>query len=92
MKIVECVPNFSEGRNREVINKISDVISCVPGVTLLDVDSGCDTNRTVYTFLDCIFILVYNNLEILSIKITLKPKQGGLKHDHGNRHFSRHDC
>lgn len=50
MKIVECVPNFSEGRNWEVINKISDAISCVPGVTLLDVDSGCDTNRTVYTF------------------------------------------
>ncbi|XP_023223921.1 formimidoyltransferase-cyclodeaminase-like isoform X2 [Centruroides sculpturatus] len=49
-KIVECVPNFSEGQNREVIDKISAAISSVDGISLLDVDPGPSTNRTVYTF------------------------------------------
>lgn len=49
-KIVECVPNFSEGRNQAVIDAISDAIRAVAGVTLLDVDPGKSTNRTVYTF------------------------------------------
>lgn len=49
-KIVECVPNFSEGRNGDVINAIADAIRNTKGVTLLDVDSGKSTNRTVYTF------------------------------------------
>lgn len=50
MKIVECVPNFSEGRDREIINRISESIRSVAGVELLDVDAGYDTNRTVFTF------------------------------------------
>lgn len=49
-KIVECVPNFSEGRNNEVIEAIADAIRKTPGCTLLDVDPGRSTNRTVYTF------------------------------------------
>lgn len=49
-KIVECVPNFSEGRNMAVIDKITDEIKKVPGAGLLDVDPGKDTNRTVVTF------------------------------------------
>jgi glutamate formiminotransferase/formiminotetrahydrofolate cyclodeaminase len=49
-KIVECVPNFSEGRNDAVIKEITDVIGDVPGARLLDVDPGRDTNRTVVTF------------------------------------------
>jgi glutamate formiminotransferase/formiminotetrahydrofolate cyclodeaminase len=49
-KIVECVPNFSEGRDMVVIGKITDEIKKVPGVELLDVDPGKDTNRTVVTF------------------------------------------
>lgn len=49
-KIVECVPNFSEGRNKDIIDAISDSIRAVEGVTLLDVDPGKSTNRTVYTF------------------------------------------
>ena len=48
--LVECVPNFSEGRDRSVIDAISWAISGVSGVRLLDVDAGADTNRTVYTF------------------------------------------
>lgn len=49
-KIVECVPNFSEGRNDAVIKEITDAIETVQGVRLLDVDPGRDTNRTVVTF------------------------------------------
>ncbi|MFN3269954.1 MAG: glutamate formimidoyltransferase, partial [Candidatus Kapaibacteriota bacterium] len=49
-KIVECVPNFSEGRNEEIINAIAEAIKTTPGCTLLDVDPGKSTNRTVYTF------------------------------------------
>ena len=49
-KLVECVPNFSEGRNRAVIDAIAAAISGVSDVKLLDVDPGADTNRTVYTF------------------------------------------
>jgi glutamate formiminotransferase/formiminotetrahydrofolate cyclodeaminase len=49
-KIVECVPNFSEGRDQTIIDAISDAIRSVKGVTLLDVDPGKSTNRTVYTF------------------------------------------
>lgn len=49
MKIVECVPNFSEGRNMAVIGQITDEIKKVKGVRLLDVDPGFDTNRTVVT-------------------------------------------
>ena len=49
-KIVECVPNFSEGRNLPVIEKITDEIKKIPEVELLDVDPGKDTNRTVVTF------------------------------------------
>lgn len=49
-KIVECVPNFSEGRDMAVIDAITAEIKRVPGVELLDVDPGRDTNRTVVTF------------------------------------------
>ncbi len=49
-KIVECVPNFSEGRDKSVINSIAAAISSVDGIKLLNVDMGYDTNRTVVTF------------------------------------------
>ncbi|MAV64035.1 MAG: glutamate formimidoyltransferase [Candidatus Marinimicrobia bacterium] len=49
-KIVECVPNFSEGRRQSIIAKISKQIDLIDGVKLLDVDMGYDTNRTVITF------------------------------------------
>ncbi len=48
-KIVECVPNFSEGRDLAIIEQITTAIKDVEGVTLLDVDPGADTNRTVVT-------------------------------------------
>ena len=48
-RLVECVPNFSEGRDRGVIDAIGQALGSVSGVKLLDVDPGADTNRTVYT-------------------------------------------
>jgi glutamate formiminotransferase/formiminotetrahydrofolate cyclodeaminase len=49
-RIIECVPNFSEGKDMTVIKQITDAIESVEGVRLLDVDPGKDTNRTVVTF------------------------------------------
>ncbi len=48
--LIECVPNFSEGRDLSVIKQITDSIEAVDGVKLLDVDAGRATNRTVVTF------------------------------------------
>ena len=49
-KLIECVPNFSEGRDKNIIRQITDAIISVDGVSLLDVDPGASTNRTVVTF------------------------------------------
>ncbi|MGL5318597.1 MAG: glutamate formimidoyltransferase, partial [Bacteroidales bacterium] len=49
-KLIECVPNFSEGRNLSIIKSITDQIESVEGIRLLDVDAGIATNRTVVTF------------------------------------------
>ena len=49
-RLVECVPNFSEGRDAAVIRQITDAVQTVDGVKLLDVDPGAATNRTVVTF------------------------------------------
>ncbi len=49
-KIIECVPNFSEGGDPKIIAAISEAIRSTPGCSLLDVDPGKSTNRTVYTF------------------------------------------
>ncbi len=49
-QIIECVPNFSEGRDMSIIKQITDVIEACDGVKLLDVDPGMATNRTVVTF------------------------------------------
>jgi len=50
-KLVECVPNISEGRDQSIIDAVTAVIGEVDGVHLLDVDPGADTNRTVITFI-----------------------------------------
>jgi glutamate formiminotransferase/formiminotetrahydrofolate cyclodeaminase len=51
MKLIECVPNFSEGRDRAVIDAIAAEIAATPAAVLLDVDPGATTNRTVVTFI-----------------------------------------
>src|ERR1043165_4101008 len=48
-KLIECVPNFSEGQDRKIIRQITDAIKSVEDVSLLDVDPGASTNRTVVT-------------------------------------------
>ena len=48
--LVECVPNFSEGRDEKVIAALASALEAVEGCTMLDVDPGKSTNRTVYTF------------------------------------------
>ncbi len=50
-QLIECVPNFSNGQNPEVIKQITDEIEKIKGIKLLDVDSGYDMNRTVVTFI-----------------------------------------
>ena len=49
-RVVLCIPNFSEGRNQDVLDAISKSISETPGCCLLDVSAGQSTNRSVYTF------------------------------------------
>ena len=49
MQLVECVPNFSEGKDKKILDAIAASINAVKGVTLLDVDPGETTNRTVFT-------------------------------------------
>jgi glutamate formiminotransferase/formiminotetrahydrofolate cyclodeaminase len=58
MKLVECVPNFSEGRRPEVIGAIRDAIAAVSGVTILDVSSDPSHNRTVVTFVAPVAVAV----------------------------------
>ena len=48
-KLIECVPNFSEGRDEKIIQQIAEAIKSVESATLLDVDPGATTNRTVVT-------------------------------------------
>ncbi len=50
MQLIECVPNFSEGRDLNIIKQITNEIENVEGVSLLNVDPGKATNRTVVTF------------------------------------------
>ena len=50
-KLIECVPNFSEGRNSNIIQEIANAIDSIEGVKLLNVDPGHAANRTVMTFI-----------------------------------------
>jgi len=73
-KIIECVPNFSEGRDLSIIEKITDEIKKVAGAELLDVDPGFDTNRTVVTFagnpdavLEAAFVAIKKAAELIDM-------------------------
>lgn len=74
MKLVECVPNISEGRRPEVYEAVAAAATSVAGVTLLNVDPGADTNRTVITFvgapeavLEGAFQLVRKGVELIDM-------------------------
>ena len=78
-KIVECVPNFSEGRDEKIINAIADAIENTDGCTLLDVDPGKSTNRTVYTFVgdpECIINGALNSAKVARELIDMRNHSG----------------
>ncbi|MGY8953923.1 MAG: glutamate formimidoyltransferase, partial [Flavobacteriales bacterium] len=75
MKLIECVPNISEGRDTAKIKAISSVVETVEGVRLLDVDPGKATNRTVITFvgepeqvIEAAFLLIKKASELIDMK------------------------
>ena len=74
-QLIECVPNFSEGRDMSIIKQITDKIETVDGVKLLDVDPGAATNRTVVTFvgtpdevLEAAFLSIKKASEIIDMR------------------------
>ena len=78
-QIIECVPNFSEGRNQDIINQISEAISNTKGVHLLNVDPGQATNRTVMTFVgdpDSVVAAAFNAIKTASEKIDMSKHSG----------------
>ena len=78
-KIVECVPNFSEGNNQETIEAIARAIRETAGCTLLDVDPGKSTNRTVYTFVgdpDAVVQGALNSAKAARERIDMRSHKG----------------
>jgi glutamate formiminotransferase/formiminotetrahydrofolate cyclodeaminase len=74
-RLIECVPNFSEGNDLSIIRQITDQIESVPGIRLLDVDTGKATNRTVVTFvgspedvLEAAFLAIRKACEIIDMR------------------------
>jgi len=73
-KLIECVPNISEGRDQNKINEIARVVETIEGVKLLDIDPGIATNRTVITFvgepdqvIDAAFLLIKKASELIDM-------------------------
>ena len=74
-QLIECVPNISEGRDREKINEIAHSVEAVEGVKLLDIDPGYATNRTVITFvgapqavIEAAFLLIKKASELIDMR------------------------
>ena len=79
--LVECVPNFSDGRDRKVIDAIAAAITSVDGVTLLDVDPGVSTNRTVMTFVGAPDVVV---------EAAVRAGRASVEHIDMSRHHGAH--
>ena len=86
-RIIECVPNFSDGKNKDIIDAIADAVRAVKGVSLLYVDSDADYNRTVYTFsgdpeavLEAAFQAAKAGLELIDMRVHKggHPRMGAL--------------
>lgn len=78
-KIIECVPNFSEGRDMSIIKQITDAIETVEGIKLLDVDPGKATNRTVVTFVgepDDVVEAAFRAIKMASEIIDMRKHKG----------------
>ena len=79
MKLIECVPNFSEGKDLAKVKAITDAIESVDGITLLDVDPGADTNRTVVTFVgnpDAVGEAAYLGIKMAAEVIDMSKHKG----------------
>ncbi len=79
LPIIECVPNFSEGQNSEVIKQITDEIEAVAGVRLLNVDAGKATNRTVVTFVgspEAVIEAAYRSIKKAGELIDMRQHKG----------------
>ncbi len=79
MRIIECVPNISEGRDKSIINSVADSVRNIIGVKLLDVDSGEATNRTVFTFVgeaNLVCEAAFRLIETASRLIDMKNQKG----------------
>lgn len=77
--LVECVPNFSEGRDKGIITQITDSIAGIDGITILDVDPGKDTNRTVVTFvgeIDSVEKAIFEGIQTASRLIDMSKHKG----------------
>ncbi len=77
--IIECVPNFSEGRDKAKIKEITDAIQSVEGISLLDVDPGEATNRTVVTFVgapDAVVEAAYRGIKKAAEVINMTTHHG----------------
>lgn len=78
-KLIECVPNFSEGKDAAILDAIAAVIKNVTGVRLLDVDAGVSTNRTVFTFVgtpDEVIEAAYQAIKAASQLIDMRKHKG----------------
>ena len=78
-KMIECVPNFSEGQNKEIIKQITDEIEKVEGARLLDVDPGFEMNRTVVTFVgtpEAVKTAAFNAIKKASELIDMSKHKG----------------
>lgn len=79
MRIIECVTNISEGRDKSIINSVADSVRNIIGVKLLDVDSGEATNRTVFTFVgeaNLVCEAAFRLIETASKLIDMKNQKG----------------
>jgi len=79
LRLIECVPNFSEGRDPAVIRRITDAIESVDGITLLNVDPGASTNRTVVTFVgpaDAVVEAAFQAIRTASEVIDMRTHHG----------------
>jgi glutamate formiminotransferase/formiminotetrahydrofolate cyclodeaminase len=78
-KLIECVPNFSEGRDRDIIRQITTAIESVDGISLLDVDPGASTNRTVVTLVgspDAVVEAAFRGIEKAAELIDMRQQRG----------------
>lgn len=78
-KLVECVPNFSEGRDASVIDAIAAAIAGVPGIALLLAEAGADANRTVMTFTgapDAVAEAAFRGISVAADRIDMRNQRG----------------